>query len=69
MYASGLTWKGSYHNEDAKISILFTIFTLLCVTTTYKTSPEVVVCFSWKCMGYNYDLIQGKKLVSWNFKV
>ena len=32
MYASGLTWKRSYHNEGAKISILFTIFALLTIT-------------------------------------
>ena len=31
VHASGLSWKHSYHNEGARIGVLFTFFTLLTI--------------------------------------
>ena len=61
MYASDLTWKRSYHNEGARIGILF----LHCQLQEDKNTA-VRFNLSVTTVSY-YDLILRKKFISWNF--
>ena len=63
MYASGLIWKCTYHNEGARASILCTAFIL---STTRRQGCAEVVHFSWKCICYNVWSILMKKYNSWD---